>query len=283
MAGCPLSGTLPSLRDAGFHIGVSPEKGGVLRTSWAQVRVHLVSSGLGLAMVLAPFTVLNGQGLAQSPSHAPSTLPTQLVAAPVTTTTVHHPPTTIHHTTTTIHHAPTTIHHAVTTIHHVPTTIHHAVTTIHHPTTTIRHALPTVRHTTTTHHTTTTVRHLNPSTTTTSTTTPPTTTTSTDPGETTTTTTPPVTTTTKPAPKPKPRFKIGIATWYRWRPGQCATSYLPKGTHIKIRSLRTGRTVYCVVTDSQPYSKNRVVDLAVPQFSRLAPLARGVEHVIVTW
>jgi rare lipoprotein A (peptidoglycan hydrolase) len=77
--------------------------------------------------------------------------------------------------------------------------------------------------------------------------------------------------------------KYGVATWYRWRPGQCATSYLPKGTHIKIRSLRTGRIVYCVVTDSQPYSKGRVVDLDVHQFAKLAPLARGVEHVAVTW
>jgi rare lipoprotein A (peptidoglycan hydrolase) len=89
-----------------------------------------------------------------------------------------------------------------------------------------------------------------------------------------------VTTTTKPKPA---RVKYGIATWYRWHPGQCATSYLPKGTHIKIRSLRTGRVVYCVVTDSQPYSKDRIVDLDVHQFSKLAPLSRGVEHVVVTW
>lgn len=252
---------------------MSPEKGGVLRTSWAQVRAYLVSSGLGLAMVLAPFTVLSGHAVASSPSHAPTTLPTQLVAAPVTTTTVHHAPTTIRHAVTTIHHAPTTIRHAVTTI-------HHATPTIHHPTTTIRHALPTIHRTTTTvRHSTTTIHPTTPTTTTSI----PTTTTSTIPGDTTTTTTPAVTTTTTPAPRPKPRFKIGVATWYAWHPGQCATSYLPKGTHVKIRSLRTGRTVYCVVTDSQPYSKNRVVDLAIPQFSRLAPLARGVEHVIVTW
>ena len=240
---------------------MSPEKGGVLRTSWAQVRAYLVSSGLGLAMVLAPFTVLSGHAVASSPSHAPTTLPTQLVAAPVTTTTVHHAPTTLHYPVTTIHHA-------VTTIHHPPTTSRHALPTIHRTTTTVRHPTTTIHRTTPT---------------TTTTTSLPTTTTSTIPGDTTTTTTPAVTTTTRPAPKPKPRFKIGIATWYSWHPGQCATSYLPKGTHIKIRSLRTGRTVYCVVTDSQPYSKNRVVDLAIPQFSRLAPLARGVEHVIVTW
>jgi hypothetical protein len=99
-------------------------------------------------------------------------------------------------------------------------------------------------------------------------------------GSTTTTTVPVTTTTVKPVPA---RAKYGVATWYRWHPGQCATSYLRKGTHIKIRSLRTGRVVYCVVTDSQPYSKSRVVDLDVYQFSKLAPLSQGVERVVVTW
>ena len=206
--------------------------------------MHLISLGLGVAMVLAPLTVLRAPASARSSLHAPTTSPAQLVSAPVTTTP--QVPTTIHHTPTTIHHTPTTIRHtlpkpkpkpkpAVTPT--TPTTI--AVTTTTNPTST---TIPVG----------------------------------------TTTTTVQVTTTTKPKPKPA-RVKYGIATWYRWHPGQCATSYLPKGTRIKIRSLRTGRVVYCVVTDSQPYSKNRVVDLDVYQFAKLAPLSRGVEHVVVTW
>jgi len=224
--------------------------------------MHLISLGLGVAMVLAPLTVLRAPASARSSLHAPTTSPAQLVSAPVTTTPQ----------------VPTTIHHTPTTIHHTPTTIRHTPTTIRHTPTTIRHTLPKPKP----------KPKPKPAVTTTTTTTIAVTTT-TDPTSTTipgstTTTTVHVTTTTKPKPKPKPaRVKYGIATWYRWHPGQCATSYLPKGTHIKIRSLRTGRVVYCVVTDSQPYSKGRIVDLDVHQFSKLAPLSRGVEHVVVTW
>ena len=236
--------------------------------------MHLISLGLGVAMVLAPLTVLRAPASARSSAHAPTTAITQLISAPVATT-LQPVPTTVHHSTTTIRRVPTTIHHTPTTIRHAATTVHHTPTTIRHAPTTVRHALPkpkpkpkpAVTPTTTT------------STAVTTTTDP---TTTTIPGSTTTTTTVHVTTTTKPKPKPA-RVKYGVATWYRWRPGQCATSYLPKGTHIKIRSLRTGRVAYCIVTDSQPYSKGRVVDLDVHQFVKLAPLSRGVEHVVVTW
>lgn len=124
------------------------------------------------------------------------------------------------------------------------------------------------------------------STTTTSTTTtvPPTTTT-TYPGETTTststTTTVPVTTTTV---KKKPvRYRVGIATWYSYIPGHCATWFRPMGTHLTILDLATGKTVHCVVTDREGARGNRVVDLAQAQFSELAPLAQGVILVKVSW
>ncbi len=127
---------------------------------------------------------------------------------------------------------------------------------------------------------------------TTTTTTPPPTTTTTLPGSpggstttappstTTTTTTPPPTTTTTVAPA---RERIGIATWYSYIPGQCATSYLPKGTRITVTDLASGRSIQCVVTDRQAYSPGRVVDLSETQFSELAPLWQGVVKVRVTW
>ncbi|MCX6507823.1 MAG: hypothetical protein NTY27_01345 [Actinobacteria bacterium] len=206
-----------------------------------------------MAMVLAPLTVLRAPVPARSSLHAPTTTPSQLVSAPVATTGP----------------IPTTIHHAPTTVHHV-VVAHRTTTTVRHTHTTLRRALskpkPRIKPT------------VAPTTLAVTTTTNPTTTTV--PGSTTTTTVRVTTTTVKPKPA---RTKYGIATWYRWHPGQCATSYLRKGTHIKVRSLRTGITVYCVVTDAQPYSPGRVVDLDVTQFSKLAPLSRGVEHVVVTW
>ena len=117
-------------------------------------------------------------------------------------------------------------------------------------------------------------------------------TTTTYPGETTTstapTTTEPVTTTTvrvttttvKKAPV---RYRIGLATWYSYTPGRCASSYLPHGTRIIVRDLATGRTIRCTVTDRQGSSTGRVVDLSETQFSQLAPPWRGVVRVKVSW
>ena len=134
-----------------------------------------------------------------------------------------------------------------------------------------------------------------PTTTTTSTTTTSTTTT-TYLGETTTTTAPPATTTTtvktptttttlKPAPKPsKSRdFRIGLATWYSYIPGQCATWYLPLGTRLVVRNLATGHAIVCLVTDHEASKGDHVVDLSETQFAELEPLWRGVIHVKVSW
>ncbi len=97
----------------------------------------------------------------------------------------------------------------------------------------------------------------------------------------TTTSGPPTTTTTARATPVHDR--IGVATWYAYIPGQCATSYLPKGTLITVEDLATGRSVQCVVTDHQAYSPGRIVDLAETQFAELAPLWRGVIEVKVSW
>ena len=86
-----------------------------------------------------------------------------------------------------------------------------------------------------------------------------------------------------PIPSYPGRSRVGIATWYSWHPGQCATSYRPHGTRIWVRDLATGRVITCLVTDSQPYSPSRVVDLSETSFAELAPLAQGVIRVKVTW
>jgi len=123
-------------------------------------------------------------------------------------------------------------------------------------------------------------------TTTTSTTTS--TTTTTYPGETTTstssttTTTVPVTTTTR-APSRSHDYRIGDATWYSYIPGRCATSYLPFGLRLTVRDLATGRAIVCITSDREAARGNRVVDLSETQFAQLAPLAKGVIRVRVSW
>ncbi len=158
------------------------------------------------------------------------------------------------------------------------------------PRTTVRTTTTTVRRTTTT----TSKKATTTTTSTTTTTTVPVTTT-TYPGETTTTTsTPPTTTTTSTTTttvrvttttvKRKPvRYRIGVATWYSYVPGHCATWYLPFGTRIRVLDLKTGHSVTCIVTDREAAHGNRVVDLSETEFAKLAPLHVGVIAVKVSW
>jgi len=128
--------------------------------------------------------------------------------------------------------------------------------------------------------------------TTTTTLTPPSTTT-TYPGETTTTSTtlaptttttkPPTTTTTLKKPSRANDYRVGIATWYSYIPGQCATWYLPIGTRLVVRDLATGRAIVCLVTDHEASRGDHVVDLSETQFAQLEPLWRGIIHVKVSW
>lgn len=98
----------------------------------------------------------------------------------------------------------------------------------------------------------------------------------------------PVTTTTSPTTAAAvvvggPNYKVGVATWYDYTPGDCATWYLPKGTRITVRDLTTGRSITCVITDREVHEDGHVVDLSETQFSELEPLWRGVISVKVSW
>jgi rare lipoprotein A (peptidoglycan hydrolase) len=101
----------------------------------------------------------------------------------------------------------------------------------------------------------------------------------------TTTTSAPTTTTTAPAVvTPAPHdYRVGVATWYSYIPGRCATSYLPFGIHLHVRDLATGRVIVCITSDREEARGNRVVDLSETQFSQLAPLGQGVISVRVSW
>ena len=118
---------------------------------------------------------------------------------------------------------------------------------------------------------------------TTTTTTPPTTTTTLKPPTTTTTQKKPTTTTTEKKPSRARDFRIGIATWYSYIPGQCATWYLPLGTRLVVRDLATGHAIVCLVTDHEASKGDHVVDLSETQFAELEPLWRGVIRAKVSW
>ena len=78
-------------------------------------------------------------------------------------------------------------------------------------------------------------------------------------------------------------YKIGVATWYNYIPGQCASPFFPKGTRVTVHDITTGKQISCVITDRENHGGDHVVDLNETQFAQLEPLWRGVISVKVTW
>lgn len=76
---------------------------------------------------------------------------------------------------------------------------------------------------------------------------------------------------------------VGVATWYGWYPGQCASPFLPHGTLVTVTDLATGVTIHCLVTDTEAHNPGRVVDLSNWCFEELAPLSQGVITVRISW
>lgn len=75
----------------------------------------------------------------------------------------------------------------------------------------------------------------------------------------------------------------GIATWYAWHPGQCASPFLPHGTLLTVTDLATHKTIQCLVTDTEAHNPGRVVDLSETCFEELASPSQGVIQVRITW
>jgi rare lipoprotein A len=92
------------------------------------------------------------------------------------------------------------------------------------------------------------------------------------------TTVPAPTTTTAPVTSQQ-----GGASWYDYRPGECAHLTIPKGTVVTITSLENGVTTTCVVTDRGPYTSGRIIDLDRATFAQLADPAQGVVQVEISW
>jgi len=77
--------------------------------------------------------------------------------------------------------------------------------------------------------------------------------------------------------------RTGLATYYYWHSGQCASPWLPHGTTVTIRDNATGKTTSCVVTDTQGNIPGYIIDLDPSVFTQLAPLGQGVIGVTISW
>jgi len=102
------------------------------------------------------------------------------------------------------------------------------------------------------------------------------------------TTAPPAPPTTRPAPPtttptPPTRIDSGQATWYRWKPGNCAHNTLPKGTVVTVIAVASGRSATCVVGDRGAFQRPTIIDLDATVFEQIAPLGAGRISVIISW
>jgi len=81
------------------------------------------------------------------------------------------------------------------------------------------------------------------------------------------------------------RSQFGMATWYDppWSGLTAAHPWLPKGTHVTVTDVATGRSVTVVIDDRGPFGTGRVIDLSPEAFGVLAPLGRGVLRVRLDW
>jgi hypothetical protein len=77
--------------------------------------------------------------------------------------------------------------------------------------------------------------------------------------------------------------RVGIATWYDWHPGECASPFLPHGTLLTVTDLATHKTIQCLVTDTEAHNPGRVVDLSEYCFEQLGALSQGVILVRIAW
>jgi rare lipoprotein A len=91
---------------------------------------------------------------------------------------------------------------------------------------------------------------------------------------------PPSTTTTTTTP---PNLEQGGASWYDYRPGECAHQTIPKGTVVTVTSLENGARTTCVVTDRGPYQAGRIIDLDRATFAQLKDPSLGVVQVEISW
>ncbi|MGI8663517.1 MAG: RlpA-like double-psi beta-barrel domain-containing protein [Acidimicrobiales bacterium] len=75
----------------------------------------------------------------------------------------------------------------------------------------------------------------------------------------------------------------GQATFYDYRPGECAHKTIPKGTVVTVTNVDNGKTTSCTVTDRGPFGAGRIIDLDRGTFAAIAPVGQGVAQVHITW
>jgi uncharacterized protein YabE (DUF348 family) len=80
-----------------------------------------------------------------------------------------------------------------------------------------------------------------------------------------------------------PNTEVGTASWYHRSGMVAAHKTLPKGTHVRVTNVSSGKSITVVIDDRGPFVNGWIIDLSDDAFAKLAPLGAGVIKVRLEW
>ena len=80
-----------------------------------------------------------------------------------------------------------------------------------------------------------------------------------------------------------PNTEVGTASWYHRTGMVAAHKTLPKGTHVRVTNLSSGKSITVVIDDRGPFVNGWIIDLSDDAFAKLAPLGAGTIKVRLEW
>jgi uncharacterized protein YabE (DUF348 family) len=80
-----------------------------------------------------------------------------------------------------------------------------------------------------------------------------------------------------------PNTEVGTASWYHRTGMVAAHKTLPKGTHVRVTNLSSGKSITVVIDDRGPFVNGWIIDLSDDAFAKLAPLGAGTLKVRLEW
>lgn len=85
-------------------------------------------------------------------------------------------------------------------------------------------------------------------------------------------------------PPPRPRHsQAGVASWFHFTRGTCASRTIARGTLVTVTRRATGATATCRVADWGPGDTTRLIDLSDDVFAALADRTTGLIDVRISW
>jgi uncharacterized protein YabE (DUF348 family) len=80
-----------------------------------------------------------------------------------------------------------------------------------------------------------------------------------------------------------PNTSVGTASWYHRTGMVAAHKTLPRGTHVRVTNMSSGKSVSVVIDDRGPFVNGWIIDLSDDAFEKLAPLGAGTIKVRLEW